>query len=97
MSIEGSLAQGRGAVTQHILDQLPVARHRTASNACADGGEGGEGATVAYECSICLMNFADGEWVRSLQCVHRFHVACIDRWLRMKDFCPNCKGVVTAS
>lgn len=44
------------------------------------------------ECPICLGEFMDGEKVRVLpQCNHKFHVSCIDTWLRSHSSCPNCR------
>lgn len=42
-------------------------------------------------CSVCLEQVADGELVRSLPCLHRFHSNCIDQWLRQQATCPVCK------
>ncbi|KAJ1255293.1 hypothetical protein BS78_K267000 [Paspalum vaginatum] len=45
-------------------------------------------------CSVCLSELADGEAVRVLtQCRHRFHAACIDKWLRDRRTCPVCRAV----
>ncbi|CAJ1394563.1 unnamed protein product [Effrenium voratum] len=33
------------------------------------------------QCTICCENFSQGERLRLLPCLHRYHVACIDRWL----------------
>ncbi|EKX50245.1 hypothetical protein GUITHDRAFT_50560, partial [Guillardia theta CCMP2712] len=45
-------------------------------------------------CSICLGEFAEGEELKSLPCVHVFHCACIDQWLRLSSECPLCKRSV---
>lgn len=43
-------------------------------------------------CMICLAEFADGEKVRVIpKCNHRFHVACIDKWLLSHSSCPTCR------
>mmetsp|Transcript_1828 Transcript_1828/g.7163 ORF Transcript_1828/g.7163 Transcript_1828/m.7163 type:complete len:213 (-) Transcript_1828:139-777(-) len=42
-------------------------------------------------CTICIEEFRRGEEQRTLPCFHRFHVECIDRWLRLNGQCPICK------
>lgn len=42
-------------------------------------------------CSICLCDFITGDKVTTLPCIHMYHSACIEKWLRHKDFCPLCK------
>ncbi|ELU11856.1 hypothetical protein CAPTEDRAFT_219920, partial [Capitella teleta] len=42
-------------------------------------------------CKICLSEFEDKEEVRRLPCLHQYHTACIDEWLRMKAQCPTCR------
>jgi E3 ubiquitin-protein ligase SDIR1 len=42
-------------------------------------------------CSVCLEQVVDGEMVRTLPCLHQFHSACIDQWLRQQGTCPVCK------
>ncbi|KAJ4799091.1 RING-H2 finger protein ATL5B [Rhynchospora pubera] len=47
---------------------------------------------VASGCAICLSDFIDGERIRVLPaCGHRFHVSCIDTWLRSHCSCPTCR------
>uniref|UniRef100_A0A182PGW5 RING-type domain-containing protein n=1 Tax=Anopheles epiroticus TaxID=199890 RepID=A0A182PGW5_9DIPT len=42
-------------------------------------------------CPICLEQM-DQESGKSLnQCVHQFHLQCIDRWLKEKKCCPVCR------
>ena len=45
----------------------------------------------ANKCSICLGDFSDGEYVRYLTCLHRFHQDCVDAWLVKNIVCPVCK------
>ncbi|XP_044509431.1 E3 ubiquitin-protein ligase SDIR1-like isoform X2 [Mangifera indica] len=42
-------------------------------------------------CTVCLEQVNIGETVRSLPCLHQFHVNCIDPWLRQQGTCPVCK------
>ncbi|KAG6402117.1 hypothetical protein SASPL_138990 [Salvia splendens] len=42
-------------------------------------------------CSVCLEQVTAGELIRSLPCLHQFHVNCIDPWLRQQGTCPVCK------
>lgn len=39
------------------------------------------------ECIICLEE--EGEW-RTLGCQHRYHTACIEKWIRVSERCPVC-------
>lgn len=45
-------------------------------------------------CTICLTEYAVGEEVRRLPCLHLFHRACIDEWLKKSDVCPVDKVMV---
>jgi hypothetical protein len=46
-------------------------------------------------CAICLENFVDGENIRAIPCLHRFHPQCIDHWLTSKPQCPVCNFPVS--
>ncbi|CAE8724383.1 unnamed protein product [Polarella glacialis] len=48
-------------------------------------------------CTICCESFADGEQLRLLPCLHRYHLACIDRWLAQSRTCPVCKYDIAGS
>jgi hypothetical protein len=44
-------------------------------------------------CSICLSEYVDGEMLRLMpECRHRFHVVCLDAWLRRSASCPVCRS-----
>jgi E3 ubiquitin-protein ligase RNF38/44 len=60
--------------------------------AAVELARGGESARC---CAICVEDFASGDVLRVLQCAHRFHIECIDRWLLDADHgccCPMCKS-----
>ena len=40
------------------------------------------------ECSICLSQFAVGEELSILPCLHKFHKTCITNWLKISKKCP---------
>lgn len=42
-------------------------------------------------CMVCLEEYADGDTVKTMPCLHFFHQACIDRWLGTDNSCPVCK------
>ncbi|XP_062182199.1 probable E3 ubiquitin-protein ligase ATL45 [Phragmites australis] len=49
-------------------------------------------------CGVCLSELADGEAVRVLPaCMHYFHAACVDEWLRARATCPLCRAPLTAA
>lgn len=51
------------------------------------------GADADAMCSICLSEYRDGEMLRVMpECRHRFHVACLDAWLRRNGSCPVCRS-----
>jgi hypothetical protein len=68
--------------TQEELDRLPVYTVESEWR----------GSNENSKCFICLNDFAKGDVVRILPCLHQFHQAeCADPWLRRKMLCPTCK------
>ncbi|XP_062217868.1 probable E3 ubiquitin-protein ligase ATL44 [Phragmites australis] len=63
------------------------------------GDQGGGGRRPSEsECTICLVEFAEGEQLRVLpHCTHGFHVACIDAWLGAHASCPSCRTTISSS
>ncbi|CAE7392341.1 rnf12-b [Symbiodinium natans] len=48
------------------------------------------------KCMVCMEEFREGEALRSLPCLHRYHQQCIDQWLSRNAECPICKQDITA-
>jgi hypothetical protein len=44
------------------------------------------------ECSICLEKLIDDDIETQLQCNHRFHIYCINRWSSINKNCPLCRA-----
>ncbi|EPS69279.1 hypothetical protein M569_05487 [Genlisea aurea] len=72
--------------------------HQASSSAIMDQKEDGKMGSkpTSYPddeltCSVCLEQVNVGERIRSLPCLHQFHVNCIDTWLRQQGTCPVCK------
>ncbi|PIN05030.1 hypothetical protein CDL12_22432 [Handroanthus impetiginosus] len=45
------------------------------------------------KCSICQEEYVVGNEIGKLiECHHDYHIACINEWLRLKNWCPICKA-----
>ena len=42
-------------------------------------------------CSICYENMRSFQIIRELNCGHKFHQKCVDKWLETRDNCPLCR------
>lgn len=87
--------------SKQLLALFPVSTVKGKSGEAGSGsggGGGGAGSTPSEleECRICLLEYEDGEEVKTLPCMHRFHSECIDRWLAESRQCPVCKTFVDA-
>ncbi|CAN6461447.1 unnamed protein product [Victoria cruziana] len=52
----------------------------------------------ASQCHICLVEYEEGEWMRTLPCQHEFHQSCVDKWLKeIHRVCPLCRGNICLS
>lgn len=71
------------------IQRLPTRRvsAETIRERSQDGGD-------EEECPVCFASYAVGDELRTLPCMHSFHVECIDRWLTSgregASACPVC-------
>lgn len=56
-----------------------------------------DGCKKNRECVICMIEFAIGDPVRYLPCMHTYHTDCIDDWLMRSFTCPSCMEPVDAA
>ena len=48
--------------------------------------------TKVGQCSICQEDLNEGEAIRILDCMHKYHKKCVDRWLSQhSNSCPECR------
>lgn len=52
-----------------------------------------EAETECPCCSICLVDYSEGDRIATLDCRHVFHVDCVKSWIVRKNHCPLCKAV----
>ncbi|XP_045813851.1 RING-H2 finger protein ATL52-like [Trifolium pratense] len=49
-------------------------------------------------CAVCLGDFEEGEELKTMpECLHSFHVPCIDKWLNSHSSCPICRASASAA
>jgi Ring finger domain len=53
-----------------------------------------EGGSSAATCSICFDDYVRHASLRVLPCKHRFHAACVDKWLLGSAKSPAAKHLV---
>ncbi|XP_022745436.1 probable E3 ubiquitin-protein ligase RHY1A [Durio zibethinus] len=73
-------------LTQEVLDSLP---HEVFSSGDVDDER--KLSRESRDCSICLDSFRDEDAHTRLPCGHRFHLACLDPWVRTCGDCPYCR------
>ncbi|KAK9676922.1 hypothetical protein RND81_11G109900 [Saponaria officinalis] len=75
--------KGGKGVDPAIVESLPAYLY---------AGRDVEGEEEESQCAICLGEFEEKEWVKSIPyCGHVFHVTCIDMWLSSHVTCPLCR------
>ncbi|XP_020694714.1 RING-H2 finger protein ATL79-like [Dendrobium catenatum] len=76
------------------LPVLSAQIYRKDVQVVSGGGDGDE----ERMCPVCLVEFNDGDGVRKLpECMHCFHVQCIDKWLLLHSSCPVCRAECDAN
>ncbi|PKA52463.1 RING-H2 finger protein ATL80 [Apostasia shenzhenica] len=84
LGARGLLSGGELVNEEDLRRWIPTQKYRKREGQQEDG-----------ECPVCLSAFDDGDEVRLLpQCLHSFHVACIDMWLQSHSSCPVCRSSV---
>ena len=84
MALESrNVAKNLGA-TEAEISRLPMWEWTAGQRSSAASQE-------ERSCPICLEEFAIGESIRALPCLHKFHPHCVATWLRTNAVCPVCK------
>jgi hypothetical protein len=87
-----NLIEGVGDVSRGLdrrdINKLPVKTFQKADLATNE---------PVPECNICISEYEEGDRLRILQCLHKFHAKCIDKWLQVNRSCPTCREQVHVS
>jgi len=54
------------------------------------------GVRLGEKCSICCMEWEEGDSLRVLPCGHAEHVECLGEWLKRSKACPLCAKEIPA-
>lgn len=96
LALEERMGTVSTALTEEALSEcLKASSYQSAS--LKDATSDLCGVKDDVKCSICQEEYAAGDEVGRLQCEHRYHVACIRQWLRLKNWCPICKASASPS
>ncbi|XP_057516544.1 uncharacterized protein LOC130797802 isoform X2 [Amaranthus tricolor] len=90
LALEERMGSVSTAVPEEVLDKC---LKRSIYQAIADCRENADDV----KCSICQEEYVDGQEVGRLSCKHKYHVECINQWLRLKNWCPICKASAAPS
>lgn len=100
LGLDGTAATHRG-VSESMINRCPVMtvtgeqieRMTGAKGDHDEEDQGGNGSSAEndYSCTVCLVEYKPGDNIRTLPCLHTYHVDCIDPWLRDRGDCPICK------
>ena len=72
--------QGTNPLLASLIDVFPEAK-ATAND-------------VDKQCMICLDNYAVGDDILTITCLHRYHKSCVTPWISSSPICPVCKADV---
>jgi len=80
--LSGNFMAERG-MEQKALESLPLVTYDSEAFKNVD--------EESKRCTICFEDYEDGNELRYLWCLHRFHKNCVDQWLGNHTTCPICK------
>lgn len=96
LALEERMGTVSTALTEEALSEsLKKSIYESTSPEDAAAGCSGEKNDV--KCSVCQEEYVFGDELGRLHCEHRFHLGCIQQWLRLKNWCPICKASAAPS
>ncbi|KAI4337420.1 hypothetical protein L6164_015841 [Bauhinia variegata] len=96
LALEESMGSVSTALTEEELSEC-LKRSIYQSAHSEDATESCNEDRDDIKCCVCQEEYVVGDEVGSLQCEHRYHVVCIQQWLRLKNWCPICKASAAPS
>ncbi|XP_054788200.1 E3 ubiquitin-protein ligase MBR2-like [Prosopis cineraria] len=97
LALEERMGNVSTALTEEALSKCLERSIYQSTPSDDDDDERSNIANDDIKCSICQDEYVVGDEVGRLQCEHGYHVACIQHWLRLKNWCPICKASAAPS
>jgi hypothetical protein len=86
-----TITSSRRGLSRDVINSLPLKCY-TVGTPSSGGGRYGDTDSLENECCpICLVDFTDGDEIRTLPCGHFYHGECVDSWLSDCTTCPTCR------
>ncbi|PON40831.1 43kDa postsynaptic protein [Parasponia andersonii] len=89
--VEGILSYVR---RRRLMSQTPNKKEEAWDRVEEEIFSSTENGDELKDCSICLQSYKEGEELVRLPCRHRFHVGCLNSWIRIRSNCPYCRRVL---
>ncbi|ESQ43312.1 hypothetical protein EUTSA_v10015344mg [Eutrema salsugineum] len=92
--LEDSIGDVCRGLSQRKISKLPT--HKYGSKTKTRWWQIKKNKFVATDtqCSICLVDYANGDKIKTLPCNHIYHKDCISNWLKLNNTCCVCKAEV---
>ncbi|GAU15826.1 hypothetical protein TSUD_236420 [Trifolium subterraneum] len=75
------------STSSSIVHLIPTHKYHKRNKVDVVSDDGGD------TCAVCLGDFEEGEELKTMpECLHSFHVPCIDTWLHSHSSCPICRA-----
>jgi hypothetical protein len=97
MRVEIPLRGARGAEMLRLLAQRAADTQGTLIEALPVSEVPAGSTLLKEECQVCFDSFEVGVSFKTLPCLHKYHVHCIDTWLVKKPTCPVCLNPVSSA
>eukprot|EP00898_Chlorokybus_atmophyticus_P008330 jgi/Chlat1/8499/Chrsp80S07893 len=81
LALQERIGRVQRGLPAEALSALPSAALSHSSKAVED----------CVTCPVCIAEYAPGDEVLTLPCMHFYHTNCITRWLSSNSSCPVCK------
>ena len=78
------------ALPERKFSAAALPRASAITGAIVGSGTQATSSAELSSCLVCLSDYEEGDSLKTLPCLHVFHVHCIDEWLRRKRLCPLC-------
>ncbi|CAL9243203.1 unnamed protein product [Arabidopsis halleri] len=92
--LEDSIGDVNKGLSQERISRLPTHKYGTKTKTWSCWLKKKKFVADDSQCSICLVDYAEGDKITTLPCKHIYHKDCISQWLKQNKVCCVCKAEV---